>query len=59
MFTASSNVISRSADVSLCERLDAHTLKLGDGSIYKLVGMPDHFTSKLRVKMSLESVLLD
>ncbi|PNF43133.1 hypothetical protein B7P43_G17794 [Cryptotermes secundus] len=39
------NVISRSADVSLCKRLDAHTLKLSGGSIYKLVGMPDHFTN--------------
>jgi hypothetical protein len=52
MFTDSSNVISKSIDGSLCKRLDAHTLKFSDGSIYKLVGMPDHFTSKLLVDMS-------
>jgi hypothetical protein len=40
------NAIELSRDVSYCERIDANTLLHGDGSIYVLSGMPDHFTSK-------------
>lgn len=39
------NAIELSRDVSYCERIDANTLLHGDGSIYVLSGMPDHFTN--------------
>ncbi|XP_069691581.1 uncharacterized protein [Periplaneta americana] len=34
-----------SRDITLCERVDANTLRHSSGAIDKLVGMPDHFTS--------------
>jgi hypothetical protein len=50
VFLTFRNVINRSRDVSSCQRVDARTLRLSDGTVYKLVGMPDHFTSKLQLK---------
>lgn len=39
------NTVELSRDVSSCERIDANTLLHGNGSVYVLSGMPDHFTN--------------